>query len=338
MNSRNVIPVACLTGIALCVTSVAAAADLVELRAFPPEISLQTSKDRQSVVVQAVYADGVTRDVTDVCEWSFADGSVVGREANVLRPTADGQTQLTVSFEGQSAQVPIVVAEAAAPRPVSFKLDVMPIFMKASCNSGSCHGAARGKDGFMLSLFGYDPDGDHFRITRAQPGRRIDLAVPASSLIVEKATGAVPHTGGKLFDVDSPMGRDLVEWIASATPADPADIPVCTELELYPRQAVMSGAGTTQRVTVLARYSDGSTRDVTGLALMQSNNATSAEISPEGIVTAGARGEAFVMARYDTHTVVSQYIVLPDGLQYEEAPVEPVNYVDELVADKLRKL
>ncbi len=327
-----------LTSLLIGATSLATAAELAELRVFPPEIQLKTSKDRQSVVVQAVYADGITQDVTDTAEWALADGSFAAREGNVLKPVADGQTQLTISFGGQSTQVPVTVTEATAPRPVSFKLDVMPIFMKSGCNSGSCHGAARGKDGFRLSLFGFDANGDHYRITRELPGRRIDLAVPEASLIVEKSTGAVPHTGGKMFGTDSPMYRDLVEWIASGTPSDPADIPVCSSIEIYPRQAVMSGAGTTQKITVLARYSDGSTRDVTSLALTQTNNALSADISPEGIVTAGARGEAFIMARYDTHTVVSQYIVLPEGLEYEERPLEPVNYVDELVGDKLRKL
>ena len=76
----------------------------------------------------------------------------------------------------------------------------MPVFMRAGCNTGSCHGAARGKDGFRLSLFGFDPDGDHYRLTREMSGRRINLAVPADSLLLEKAIGAVPHTGGKRFE------------------------------------------------------------------------------------------------------------------------------------------
>ena len=71
--------------------------------------------------------------------------------------------------------------DAKVDRPISFKLDVMPVFMRAGCNIGSCHGAARGKDGFRLSLFGFDPDGDHFRLTRELTGRRINLAMPAEA-------------------------------------------------------------------------------------------------------------------------------------------------------------
>src|ERR1700710_115701 len=80
------------------------------------------------------------------------------------------------------------VIAPAPPKPVSFRLDVMPVFFRAGCNSGGCHGAAAGKDGFHLSLFGYDPAGDYFRLTQQIVGRRVDLAAPEQSLILQKAT------------------------------------------------------------------------------------------------------------------------------------------------------
>ncbi|WP_231746615.1 DUF1549 and DUF1553 domain-containing protein [Maioricimonas rarisocia] len=314
------------------------AAEIAELRVFPPEVSLQTSRDRQSIVVQALYSDGLTRDVTDKAEWAIDNAGCIRRDGHLLYPVADGEAKLKIAFEGKSQTIPIKVTKASEGRPISFKLDVMPVFMKAGCNTGSCHGAARGKDGFMLSLFGYDPDGDHFRITREQPGRRIDLAVPERSLLVEKAVGAVPHTGGKRYEPESELNQIVLEWISSGTPKDPADQATCTSIELYPRQAVLDGEGETQQVTVLARYSDGTTRDVTSLAAFFSNNETSADIDDTGLVSAGARGEAYIFARFDVHTVGSQYITLPKGLQYEQRPFEPVNYIDELVAAKLNKL
>src|SRR5579859_2593127 len=182
------------------------------LRVFPPNVTLLTRKSRQLVVVQAVYADGITRDVSGQATWTLANPALVRRDGNTLWPAADGQTELKIEFGGKALAVPVKVEKAGEPRPISFKLDVMPIFMKAGCNSGSCHGAARGKDGFRLSLFGYDPDGDHFRLTRELSGRRLDLAVPQSSLAVEKSTGAVPHTGGKRFDPESEMCQNLVGW------------------------------------------------------------------------------------------------------------------------------
>jgi hypothetical protein len=314
------------------------AADLAELRVTPPDVNLATALDRQGIVVQAVFTDGITRDVTDQATWTLANPALVRREGNTLHPVADGTTELKIEFNGQAKTLPVKVEQAAVTRPISFKLDVMPVFMKAGCNTGSCHGAARGKDGFRLSLFGYDANGDHTRITREFPGRRVDLAVPEASMLVEKSVGDVPHTGGKRFEKDSELNQQLIKWIAAGTPLDPANIPTCTGITIYPQNGVLDGPGETQRVTVRATYSDGSDRDITHLALFMSNNDTSASISQAGVVTAGARGEAFVMARFSTYTVGSQYIVLPKGLEYQETAPEPVNYVDEFVASKLKKL
>src|SRR3954470_17027857 len=188
-------------------------AALTKIEAFPPDIHLATAQDRQSVVVQATFANGLTRDVTKEATLTVANPALVRREGTTFYPAADGATTLTVGFDGQSVTLPVTVAQAAAARPVSFRLDVMPVFLKAGCNTGSCHGAARGKDGFRLSLFGFDPEGDHFRLTREMAGRRINLAAPSDSTVVERSVGAVPHTGGKRFEPDSELCQTLIKWI-----------------------------------------------------------------------------------------------------------------------------
>ena len=320
--------------------SAAAFADspLVQLNVYPADVNLTTSKDRQLVVVQAVQADGITRDISKEATYTLANPALCRREGTTFYPTADGQTELKVEFGGKMLTVPVKVERAAESRAISFKLDVMPIWMKTGCNTGSCHGAARGKDGFRLSLFGFDPDGDYLRITRELPGRRIDLAVPDASLLIEKSVGVVPHTGGKRFERESEMCNSVVEWVAAGCPRDAADVATCVGLEIYPREGVLDGEGTTQAVTTRAKYSDGTDRDVTGLALYLSNNDTSAAITPEGMITAGTRGEAYVMARFSTFTVGSHYVVLPKGLVYQDTPKAQVNYIDELVNLKLKKL
>lgn len=328
-----------LSLLAACATTcLASAAELQRLAVFPPQINLTTAQDRQLIVVQALFADGLTRDVAAEAQYTVARPDLVRQQGQTFYPLADGTTELTVAYGGQTVVVPVKVERAAETRPISFKLDVMPVFMKAGCNSGSCHGAARGKDGFRLSLFGFDPDGDHYRLTREMPGRRLDFAVPEASLLIEKSVGAVPHTGGKRFELDSELSRTLLTWIAAGAPQDPADVPTCTGIELYPPGGVLDGEGATQQVTVRATYSDGTDRDVTSLALFLSSNDTSATISPEGVITAGTRGEAFVMARFATYTVGSHFVVLPKGLQWEEKPTPIRNYIDELVQAKLKQL
>jgi hypothetical protein len=317
-----------------------AKAPLASILVFPSEISLTTARDRQSVVVQATFADGITRDVTKEATLAVADQKLVKRDGGVFYPAADGATTLSVSFGGKSVAVPVKVAQATVTPPISFRLDVMPVFMRAGCNTGSCHGAARGKDGFRVSLFGFDPEGDHFRLTREMVGRRINRAVPAESTLLEKAIGAVPHTGGKRFEPASELYQTLHTWIQSGAPNDDvAKVPTVVGVDIYPKASVLDGKGSTQQLTVRARYSDGSDRDVTSLAVFLTNNDVSAPVSPDGLVTAGARGEAFVMARFETHTVGSPFIVLPKGLDFTFPSDEPeTNYIDKLVNDKLKKL
>jgi len=315
-----------------------AAPELTGIAVYPPDVHLSTTRDRQHVVVVATRADGVTLDVTDKAQLALVDPKLARIDSGTLHPQADGQTELAVQFGGFTQKIPVTVVQAAEDRPISFKLDVMPVFMRAGCNSGSCHGSARGKDGFRLSLFGFDPDGDYQRITREYATRRINLALPQRSLLVEKSVGAVPHSGGKRFSAESEYCQTLVRWLEAGVPRDAAEVPTVTDVEVFPQQVVLEGEGATQQFIARAKYSDGTDRDITHLALFLSNNDNSAPIDENGLVTAAARGEAFVMARFETKTIGSQVLVLPKDLKYSQPTEKPVNYIDELVGEKLRKL
>jgi hypothetical protein len=305
---------------------------------FPSAIQLSTSRSAQSVIAQVTEPDGVTHDVTADVQFVLPSPAIVRNEGNLFRPVADGSGQLQVKYQGHVAALAVTVQQAAADRPISFKLDVMPVFMKAGCNSGACHGSARGKDGFHLSLFGFDPDGDYDRITREMATRRINLALPAESLLLTKATGSVPHTGGTRFKPDSPLYATIMRWLDAGAPHDPPTVAAPVSVEILPRQMVLEGAGAKQQMAVVAHYSDGTTRDVTPLALYLSNNDNSAKIDDNGLVTAANRGEAFVMARFSTFTVGSQVIVIPKGVPYQWPNIAENNFIDTLVNAKLKKL
>ncbi len=310
----------------------------VSLAAYPPTITLTTKEDFNSIVLTATYSDDVTRDVTFESSLWLENPAVADFEDRILYPKQEGETKLIAEFMGKRVEVPVKVAQPKTPRPVSFKLDVMPVFMKAGCNTGSCHGSARGQDRFMLSLFGYDPEGDHYRITREQGTRRINLAVPEESMLVEKAIGTVPHTGGKLFSKNSKHWHTLVDWLKDGANKDPEDIAKPTNIELFPPSALLEGEGATQQLTVLAHYSDGTTRDVTPLTVFQSSNDVSAAVDEKGLVTAGSRGEAFMMARFNIFTVGVPMVVIPEDLKYHRPVLPANNYVDTHVHNKLHKL
>ncbi len=314
-----------------------AEAPVTSLAVYPPDIHLTSQQDRQQFVVVATRQDGVTVDVTKTAHIVLKDPNVAVVEGDVLRPKVDGTTTLEVSVAGATASSTVEVQNASTARAVSFQLDVMPVFLRAGCNTGSCHGSARGKDGFRLSLFGFDPKGDYFRLTREIGARRINLALLDHSLLIEKATGSVPHTGGKLFEKESTYCQTLLDWLQAGAPADTGETPAVLGVDLYPPAAVIEGEKSTQQFIARARYSDGTDRDVTALAVFDSNNSNSASISKDGLVEVAARGEAFVTARFETVTVGSQVLVLPKDLQYVP-PAISGNYIDALVGAKLQRL
>jgi hypothetical protein len=311
---------------------------------FPKEVNLTTVRDRQSLVVRFTEPSGIQRDVTTEATFTLADTAKAKVEKGLVTPVADGQTTLKVEWNGQAVEVPVKVEQAQVDPPISFRRDVMPVFLKSGCNSGGCHGASRGKDGFMLSLFGYDPDGDHYRLTREMVGRRINLALPEESMLITKNIGTAPHTGGKTFTKDSEMAQTLLRWLEAGAPNDPpgADgkptAPECTSIELLPKSLLLESPGQRFKTTVRAHYSDGTDRDITSMALFLSSNDGSAKMEKDGTIVTGQRGEAFVMARFATHTVGAQVIVIPKDLKYEWPQVPEGNWIDSYVHNKLRAL
>ncbi len=158
-----------------------------EFAVYPPEILLGSARDF-SVVYRSddTRDDGVTLDISDRVQWTIAGNPVAKVEGQSLVPLADGEAVLVGTYNGTERKIPVRVAHATERFPISFEKDVMPVLTRTGCNTGSCHGAARGKDGFRTSLFGFDPVGDYTRITREIGVRRINLAMPERKLVAEE--------------------------------------------------------------------------------------------------------------------------------------------------------
>ena len=321
---------------------VAAAVSVSGLALFPPEVRLDDAGDACALVVQATLADGTTRDVTAEAELALVGTAVAAvGSGGRLTPLRDGEARLTVRWAGVQAEAPLRVRGAAAVRPVSFQHDVLPALTRAGCNTGSCHGTSRGKDGFHLSLFGYDPAGDHQRITRELVGRRVNLAVPADSLLLRKAVGGVRHTGGRRMDPEGEPARALVSWIAAGAPPDPAGLPALEALVLMPGETVLvEGRGERQRLHARAVYAGGLDRDVTALCAFGSSDPSVAAVATDAaLVTAGRRGEAWITARFADKVVAAQVLVVPDDPGFTWPADEPGTHeVDRLVDARLRRL
>ena len=155
---------------------------------------------------------------------------------------------------------------------------------------------------------------------------------------MNKVTGGVSHTGGVLFDRESQYYDTLIRWLKNGAQNDAGPIPSVTSIEIYPQGGVLNGAEENQRISVRATYSDGTDRDVTSLAYFMSSNDNVAMVDQTGIVAAKNRGEAFVMARFDTHTEGVHFVVLSKDQPFQWREVPEDHFVDKLVNTKLRKL
>ena len=229
-------------------------------------------------------------------------------------------------------------AAASAQEQVSFVRDVMPILNKAGCTSGPCHGAAKGKNGFKLSLRGYDPEFDYSALIHDLSGRRFNRADAARSLMLLKPTQQLPHGGGTRIEIDSPYYKTILKWIEQGAEfGDPVSAQV-TKLDIVPSEVTLPKPGGKQQFKVTAHFADNATRDVTKEALYSSNTPVIAEVNDTGALESLRKGEAAVLVRYEGKLAVVNVTVLPEKQGTERIAFPENNYVDKHISAKLEKV
>ncbi len=226
---------------------------------------------------------------------------------------------------------------------ISFRNDVMAVLSKSGCNLGTCHGNARGKGGFQISLRGQDPTADFAVLTRDLYGRRSNSNDPDQSLLLLKPSMQMAHEGGKRFSVDSYEYQLLREWISSGMPDDRPDARQLVRLRVTPDEVFLTGEATSgssdwrHQITATADFSDGSLRDVTSLAVYEVSQPI-AVVSHDGLVTGHSAGEITVIVRYLQQQVAVRIAFVPQRPNFVWSAPEPANFVDEFVFSKLRKI
>ncbi len=235
------------------------------------------------------------------------------------------------------AVVPAGAWGQEGPSPVSYRVDVQAVLAKAGCNRGTCHGNKNGKGGFRLSLRGDDPAWDHQALVRDQLGRRIDLLRPEQSLLLRKATLQLAHQGGKRFGTDSRLYRILLHWIEQGAPDDAQEAPQVVELRVDPRDVVVEAPREEVQLRVQARFSDGSARDVTWLAVYEAVDQR-VEVTPEGRVRRRSDGQSTVLVRFLNRQVAVRVAFVPRRPQWQWQGPEPRNFIDRLVFARLKQL
>jgi len=244
---------------------------------------------------------------------------------------------VSLSLAGLFLVVVMQQSAPAAERPISFVNDIIPVLTKAGCNVGVCHAkAGNGQNGFQLSLLGFEPQEDFEHLTKEARNRRLFAGSPERSLLLMKATGQVPHGGGVRLTANSEGYSLLRDWIQQGAMADQDAVPKLVSFEVEPSRGTIQ-RNAEQQLKAIAKYSDGSTRDVTGMALYESNDKAMADVNDRGLVKiSDIVGNVAVMVRYQGRVAVYSASV-PLGAPTNSFPSSK-NFVDELVFANLKAL
>ena len=320
----------------LCSSSMAAEAPCVLL---PALVKLAGSEARQTLVLERQQAGKFVGQQVEGVRYESSDQKIVVIENGIARPVANGRATITAHFAGGAASATAAVTGMERPFEWSFRNHVESVLAKAGCSSGACHGAQAGKNGFKISLFGYDPEGDFLAITRSARGRRIVLSDPGRSLFLTKPTGAIAHKGGVRFKADSHEYRVLADWIAAGVPQPQAADSRVVRLEILPPGVVLQ-PGAKQQLLLLAHFNDGHVEDVTRWGRYTSTNSSVAAIGDQGQLTVSGYGEGAITGWYLSKVVVAS-VTSPYKQQVPPAVFAKAakrNFIDELVLEKLESL
>lgn len=305
-----------------------------EIRVSPTAVTFADAFARRQLLVNV---DG--RDTTRQSQYASGNSQVATVDSHgYVVPAANGQTEIAVTVADHTVRIPVTVTGLDQLRAVDFTTEIEPLLSRFGCNSGGCHGKASGQNGFKLSLFGYDAGFDYNALVKEARGRRVFATAPENSLLLTKATGQVPHGGGRRIEPGSEPYRLLLSWVQAGAPASAPDVPHVVKLHLVPAEQILQPEQQ-QQLVVEAEYSNGTRRDVTRDAQYSSNLDVVAVVADDGLVTANKpTGEAAIMARYQGQVAVCR-VLRPQGAPLAEiAGFVPKNFVDELSVEKWKKL
>ena len=307
------------------------------LKLEPASLHLQDGRDERRVLVLGVTDGEKLIDLTAQARYAASSTNLQIDPQGYIRGKAKGSAEVVVSAAGKEAKLPVTIDEAILP-PVRFVRDVEPILSKAGCNQGTCHGSAKGKNGFKLSLRGYDPEYDYQALINDLSGRRFNRVNVDDSLMLLKPLAEVPHEGRQALKPGSREHQLVRQWILEGTKLeDPAAARV-KQIEILPNEVEMDLPGRSQQLLVIAHYGDGSTRDVTREAHFLVSNSEVADVTRDGLVRGLRRGEAAVLIRYEGLYSPAQLTVMGDRSGYEWVDVPEHNFIDQHVNAKLRKM
>jgi hypothetical protein len=305
----------------------------------PEALMLVGPRARQQVLVTGNYADNTVRDLTAFAEFASENPAIAEvAPEGFLVPKGNGTTNLIVKAGTKMLKVPLTVKDFEKPQPISFRHDLVAAMNVGGCNAGACHGTPSGKNGFKLSLRGFDPAADYVQLTRDVLGRRTSRIDPDASLLLQKALGKVPHEGGQRYQTGSLPATIMRDWMAEGLLDDPETLPGVKGIDVLPGSRVLTQPAQWQQLTVLANFTNNTTRDVTRLTVFSSSDPGIADVTSTGQVEFHQAGEVAILCRYldQLKSVRFMYLQPRPGFVWPN-PAE-ANYIDKFAFAKMKML
>ncbi len=331
---------------------------LTRLTLEPQTATLDGSYSFQTLAAVGTASDNSERDLTETTLFTSSNPGVVriGKDG-VAYPVKDGTAEVTASAGGHTAKTKFVVKNTHTDAKITFENAITPILVKNGCTGSACHGAPNGQGGLKLSFFGYESKKDWQTITQGANGNRVNKKDPELSLLIKKPTGEIPHGGGRRFKPDGPEVKLFKAWIQAganyqpaqkaeakehetrlARLADPAPLPKLESLLVTPDSRLIREPNSRHQLIVMAKYTDGSERDVTPFARFACDDDGIAVVNGVGKLTALRHGEANIMVRYGGKVGLSQIMVQPQKPMANYPAVPANNFIDTHVFAKLKGL
>lgn len=299
----------------------------------PILVELNSPEASQQLLVTSQSNEDQTRTAT---YQSLNTKVAIVNKAGRVFPIGEGETEIVVQQGGKETRVKVTVGGLQSPEPVSFRREVLPILSKAGCNAGGCHGKAGGQNGFQLSIFGFDAVADHDALVKQGRGRRVFVASPHQSLLLQKATAEIPHGGGARLAKTDIGYRRIARWITEGARLDDPQHVEKAKLEIKPTRVVLAPHAS-QQIQVTVVDSMGSRRCITHEADFESNAETIAGVNKQGLITVGdIPGEAAILIRHGSNVAVCRVTLPQAGKDFAQPPVN--NFIDQAIWNKLKDL
>jgi hypothetical protein len=311
-----------------------------KLEIQPNPVVLRGPRANQQIIVTGLDAKGQPVDLTTLVEWGFESPDFVKiSSSGFIRANGkNGETKLTIKTPKANVTVPIRVEGVESLLPVSFRHDVIAALNVGGCNMGACHGTPSGKNGFRLSLRGFEPSQDYLQLTRDILGRRTDRLDPYSSLILAKGMGRIPHEGSARFGPGTVAVESIADWLRQGMPDDATNLAKVVSLKVIPGNRIQSAPYRWMQLAVMANYSDGTTRDVTQLTNFSTSDQAIADVTSSGLVEFKQAGEVAILCRYLEEMMPVRLTFLEPKSKFVWSNPTPVNYIDQNVFAKLKQM